>query len=163
MKFFIAGVMQGSKKEAELHSQNYRDHIKEALNRTFPDAVVYDPFERNKDSVNYAPKTGKKVFLTHNRMCGTEVDVLVAFVPEASMGTAVEIWEAWQNGAIVITVSPLAVNWVVKFLSDVVYPDLNSFYTALANGEIARIIQEGQPRSQRRSLENFEQLDAKQR
>lgn len=94
MKFFIAGIMQGSKTDLALHVQDYRQLIKESLSKAFPDAVVYDPLEYNKDSLTYNYKTGKKVFLAHNRMCGTEFDVLVAFVPEATMGTAIELWEA---------------------------------------------------------------------
>ena len=45
------------------------------------------------------------MFFRHNRMC-REIDVLLAFVPEASMGTAIEMWEAYQHGAAVITISP---------------------------------------------------------
>lgn len=158
MKFFIAGIMQGSKTDVSLHGQNYRDALKESLQKAFPDSVVYDPFERNKDSLYYAPETGRRVFLTHNQMCGSEIDVLVAFVPEASMGTAIEIWEAWKNGALVLTISPMATNWAVKFLSDAVYPDLDSFQAALDSGEIARFIAEATPRSVKRSLDHFDKL-----
>ena len=58
MKFFIAGVMQGSNIGLELHGQNYRDEIKTALLRAFPDADVYDPFERNQNSLLYDDETG---------------------------------------------------------------------------------------------------------
>ena len=74
-------------------------------------------------------------------MC-REVDVLVAFVPEASMGTAIEMWEAHQHGAAVITISPLRHNWAVKFLSHALYADLPAFETALRSGEVARRIDE---------------------
>lgn len=140
MKFFIAGIMQGSKIENSLHSQNYRNEIKSALERTFPNADVYDPLAANQDSIHYSPEDGKNTFLFHNRMCGTEIDVLVAFVPQASMGTAIEIWEAWRSGATVISISPMSTNWVVQFLSDAVYPDLESFGAALSSGEIAKFL-----------------------
>lgn len=68
--------------------------------------------------------------------CGNEVDVLIAFVPEASMGTAIEMWEAYKNAAVVLTISPLAVNWAVRFLSDMIYRDLPEFFAALESGEI---------------------------
>lgn len=150
-KFFIAGLMQGSIVEEAIHSQDYRAEIKSALAEAFPDADVYDPFERNKDSLFYSPEEGKKTFLGHNRMCGTEIDVLVAFVPEASMGTAIEIWEAWRNGALILTISPMSTNWAIKFLSDVIYPDLDAFRAALAAGEIARLVAE-RPRTAPRSF-----------
>ena len=80
MKIFIAGIMQGSKIGLELHSQDYRKQLKSALTRAFPNSTIYDPFESNRNSLYYTPEMGKKVFLTHNRMCGTEIDVLIAFV-----------------------------------------------------------------------------------
>lgn len=159
MKFFIAGIMQGSKTDVALHTQNYRDQLKKGLQKSFFDAEIYDPFECNKNSLFYTPEQGKKVFLTHNRMCGTDIDVLIAFVPEASMGSAIEIWEAWQNGAIVITISPMITNWVVKFLSDAVYPDMEAFQEALNSGEITELLNIRTPRSTKRSLENFEEFD----
>ena len=81
------------------------------------------------------------MFFHHNRMC-REIDVLLAFVPEASMGTAIEMWEAHQHGAAVITVSPLKHNWAVKFLSHAIYADLPEFEAALQSGEVARRIAE---------------------
>ena len=39
------------------------------------------------------------MFERHNDMC-REVDVVIAFVPEASMGTAIEMWEAYQHGGL---------------------------------------------------------------
>jgi hypothetical protein len=158
MKIFIAGIMQGSKIGLELHSQDYRKQLKSALTRAFPNSTIYDPFESNRNSLYYTPEMGKKVFLTHNRMCGTEIDVLIAFVPEASMGTSIEIWEAWKNGAVVLTISPLSSNWAVKFLSDAIYPNLESFLQQLGSGEISRLIEQRRPRSTKRSLENLESL-----
>ncbi len=60
--------------------------------------------------------------------------VLLAVVPQASMGTAIEMWEAHQQGRVVITISPLAHNWVVRFLSDVVYPTYEEFEAAVVEG-----------------------------
>jgi len=76
-------------------------------------------------------------------MC-REVDALVAFVPEASMGTAIEMWEAYQHGAAVITISPLHRNWAVKFLSHALYADMPAFEAAMQSGEVAHRIEEVQ-------------------
>jgi hypothetical protein len=73
-------------------------------------------------------------------MC-REIDVLLAFLPEASMGTAIEMWEAYQHGAAVLSISPLRHNWAVKFLSHAVYADLPAFEAAVLSGEVAKIIE----------------------
>ena len=136
LKFFIAGIMQGSFREMALHDQSYRAELTALLEKHFPGCVVYDPFAHHSSSTDYDDAKGRKTFLMHNRMCGSEIDVLIAFVPEASMGTAIEMWEAWKNGAIVLTISPLQVNWAVKFLSHAIYPDFPTFLAALESGEI---------------------------
>jgi len=76
----------------------------------------------------------REVFYQHNRLC-REVDVVVAFVPEASMGTAIEMWEAHEHGrGIVIAISPLSHNWAVRFCSHIHFPDIDAFETAMASG-----------------------------
>jgi hypothetical protein len=139
MRFFLAGIMQGSHAAARCHAQDYRTHIAGLIKTYFPDAEIYDPHAKHSTSLDYTHETGRGVFFRHNFMC-REVDVLVAFVPEASMGTAIEMWEAYQHGATVITISPLRHNWAVKFLSHALYADLPSFEAALASGEITQRI-----------------------
>ncbi len=135
MRFFLAGIMQGSKVEAVLHHQDYRDHLRALLKQYFPDDQVYDPLAEHRDSINYDAATGRAVFMRHNAMC-REVDAVIAFVPQASMGTAIEMWEAFSHGRMVITISPLVHNWVVRFCSHVVYPDMASFEQALQTGQL---------------------------
>jgi len=139
MRIFIAGIMQGSHTEALVHAQDYRSRIAKLLKAYFPRAEIYDPRAQHAESLAYDDATGRKVFFQHNRMC-RDVDVLLAFVPEASMGTAIEMWEAYQHGAAVISISPLKHNWAIKFLSHAVYASLKDFEAALENGEIERCI-----------------------
>ena len=141
MKFFIAGIMQGSHTRMVLHDQDYRRHIKDLIEESFAEAAVYDPLANHSDSVNYDEATGRETFFGHNKMCG-EVDVLLAFVPEASMGTAIEMWEAYRHGAAVIAISPLMHNWAVKFLSHRIYADVGDFEAALQRGDIERLVEE---------------------
>jgi hypothetical protein len=141
MRFFLAGIMQGSHAESRMHDQDYREHFAKLIEAHFPDAEIYDPRAKHSKSLGYSDGTGRSVFMHHNLMC-REVDVLLAFVPEASMGTAIEMWEAHQHGATVITISPLKHNWAVKFLSHALYADLPAFEAALESGEIARLIDE---------------------
>ncbi len=141
MRFFLAGIMQGSLTELTLHTQDYRGHLKRLIEAHFPEADVYDPLADHADSIRYDDTTGREVFFGHNFMC-REVDVLIAFVPEASMGTAIEMWEAHQHGAAVFTISPMIHNWAVKFLSHEIYATLEACEAAVADGRMRRRITE---------------------
>jgi hypothetical protein len=141
MRLFLAGIMQGSHLGQVLHHQGYRRRLKQLLADHLPEAKVYDPLADHQDSVNYGDEQGRRVFLEHNRMCG-EVDVLLAFVPEASMGTAIEMWEAHRHGRIVVTISPLQHNWAIRFLSNEIFDDVDQFEQALVSGTLARRIKQ---------------------
>lgn len=141
MRFFLAGIMQGSHLGTRLHHQGYRQHIGQLLAQHFPGADVYDPLADHADSLSYDDERGRSVFWHHCELC-REVDVVLAFVPEASMGTAIEMWEAYRHGRAVIAVSPMAHNWSVKFLSHALYADLEAFEAALAAGAVAERIRE---------------------
>ena len=58
-------------------------------------------------------------------------DLLIAYVPTASIGAALEMYVAHQRGVPVVTISPLARNWVVRALSQRVYSDLEGFMRAM--------------------------------
>ncbi|MEX0979175.1 MAG: hypothetical protein WDZ48_10000 [Pirellulales bacterium] len=141
MRFFLAGIMQGSHLAATLHHQGYRQHIKQLLAAHFPAAEVYDPLEDHADSLSYDDQRGREVFFHHCALCRA-TDVVLAFLPEASMGTAIEMWEAYRHGRAVVTISPMSHNWAVKFLSHAVFADLDELQRALASGELARRIGE---------------------
>jgi len=135
MKIFIAGIMQGSHAQAAIHDQDYRERITSLLAAAFPEADIYDPRAKHQKSLEYKASTGREVFFQHNFMC-REIDLLLAYLPQASMGTAIEMWEAYQHGAMVITISPLKHNWAVKFLSHVLYTDLEEFAAAIGDGSL---------------------------
>ena len=139
MRFFIAGIMQGSHTVNQMHDQDYRQRFSQLLLEHFPGAEIYDPLAKHRNSLEYDKLTGREVFLRHNLMC-REVDVLLAFLPAASMGTAIEMWEAHQNGAAILSISPMKHNWAVKYLSHAIYADETEFLAALQSGEVARKI-----------------------
>ena len=143
MRFFIAGIMQGSHVEAVLHGQDYREQLTTLLGRFYPDSDIYDPRHEHRESLHYDDQQGRDVFMMHNRMCG-EVDVVVAFLPEASMGTAIEIWEAFRHGRRVVTISPLERNWVVRYCSHLVLDDFSALEQALEDGTFQQVV-EGEP------------------
>jgi len=136
MRIFLAGIMQGSHLAAVLHNQNYRQRLKELLEQHLPGAEVYDPLRDHSDSLDYNPEQGRATFLKHNAMCA-EVDLVIAYVPEASMGTAIEMWEAHRAGRLVVAISPLEHNWVIRFTSDAHYSSLEQFESDLTSGKLA--------------------------
>jgi len=141
MRFFLAGIMQGSHLAATIHNQDYRGRIKQLLVEHFPGAEIYDPLADHRNSLAYDDEYGRQVFLRHNRLCG-EVDVVLAFVPEASMGTAIEMWEAHQHGKAVIAISPMKHNWAVRFLSHELYADVEELEAAMTSGRLAARLKE---------------------
>ena len=110
----------------------------------FQESEVYDPLSGNETSLEYDDETARATFVGHNQMC-REVDVVVAYVPEASMGTAIEIWEAHSHGKVVISISPLDRNWVIRLCSHYVCPDLAAFEAALDSQQIQQTIFEHLP------------------
>lgn len=139
MRFFVAGIMQGSRQDDDICDQDYRTTIREIIARQYPDAEVICPFELFPDSVGYGYEEGKQTFL---ELAGraAEADVLVAYLPEASMGTAIEMWHAYGAGARILTISPMADNWVIKFLSDRVFSTTDQFAEFLAGGGLAELM-----------------------
>lgn len=136
MRIFLAGIMQGSHRTAALHDQQYRGRLKELLALHLAGADIYDPLADHPKSLEYGEQKGRDVFFFHNRLC-RDVDVVLAFVPEATMGTAIEMWEAHTHGRVVVTISPLTHNWAVRFISDIVYHDEAAFHASLVSGDLA--------------------------
>lgn len=139
MRIFLAGIMQGSHVAALVHDQSYRERFRRAVEERWPDAEVYDPHSNHANSIGYDMARASEVFLGHVEMC-REYDLLVAYVPEASMGTAIEMWEAHRHGRVVVTITPLVHNWVVQITSHAVYRDFDAFLHAVQAGDIDRLL-----------------------
>lgn len=133
MKVFIGGIMQGSRRDDDVDDQGYRQQISSALRRHVPGVEIVDPWELFPDSPGYTAERGQQVFIS---MCeaAAHVDALVAYVPTASMGTAIEMWQAYGAGTPVYCISPLTANWVVRFLSRQVFPSIEAFERFVAEG-----------------------------
>jgi nucleoside 2-deoxyribosyltransferase len=115
LRFFVAGVIQGSLSDG-MHDQDYRARIADIIKRHFPDATIVDPIALHPASLAYTDAEAKATFFAMIEEA-KQADVVIAYVPTCSMGTAVEIWEARRAGKCVITISPLDKNWVVRHLS----------------------------------------------
>ncbi len=142
MKIFIAGIMQGSRLDRYIDAQDYRRVIAGALRERIPGAEIVDPNELHPDGVDYDDEKAKKTLFELAALAG-QADLIVAYLPQASMGTAIEMWEAFRAGATVVTISPMAANWVVKHLSAVVLPDLDAFCAWVAGGGLDKLTNPG--------------------
>ncbi len=127
MRVFIGGVMQASNVSKDLWDQGYRKQIAAAVRDRWPEADIIDPLRLHPESVAYDDAAAKETLFAMAELAGAS-DVVIAYLPTASMGTALEMWCAHQNGVPVLAITPMAENWVVRALSRRVFPDLKSFF-----------------------------------
>ncbi len=134
--------MQGSRTDVGIHDQSYRVAIGAAIKARFTDAEIVDPIELHPDAgLSYGPEEARRAMLELTEEAA-RADVLIAYLPEASMGTAVEMWQAYRAGRPILTISPLGENWVVKFLSTRVFPSLGAFESFVAEGELEKLLED---------------------
>jgi hypothetical protein len=139
LQFFIAGIIQGSLPDSA-HPQEYRRRIGKMLAAAFPGSSIFDPVEEYPDSIGYDDAKAAGAFFDLMDRAG-KTDVLIAFVPEASMGTAIELWNAHHAGAVVVAVSGLRLNWVIRYLSDAVVENMEELALFIENGGLRSLIE----------------------
>ncbi len=132
-KVFLAGIIQGSREDS-LEKQDYRGEIRSILESHRPGWALYCPIEDYEKADGY-PDTPKNEVFFRNIEKAAASDLLIAYIPSASMGTAVEVYEAWRNGIPVYTISPLEKNWAVRFLSTRVFACIDEFADFLEKGD----------------------------
>ncbi len=130
MRIFIGGVMQASNHGKELVDQGYRNRIADALTARWPELEVIDPLRLHPNSVGYDDAAAKETLFALLELA-MRSDLVIAYLPVASMGTALEMYSAYQSGVPVVTISPLQENWVVRATSRRQFRDLESFIAAL--------------------------------
>jgi hypothetical protein len=139
MRVFIAGVMQGSRTDDKVTTQHYREVITDMLQTNVEGVEVIDPWALHPNSESYDPDSARETFFAMTSLAG-QADALVAYLPEASMGTAVEMWEAHRQGVSVFTISSMSANWVIKLLSSQVFPSLEAFQRFVADGGLTAAV-----------------------
>ncbi len=133
LRIFFSGIMQATRSDGLIEDQHYRVRLREAFQRCLPDANIVDPWTENPDSINYGEAQARQTFLSMVRKA-KDVDLLVAYIPTASMGSAMEMWQAFENNVYVITISPMIHHWAIRFSSHEIFPDLDAFLELLENG-----------------------------
>jgi hypothetical protein len=69
-----------------------------------------------------------------------EADLLIAYLPTVSMGTAMEMWQAFQSKTYIVAVTPHVHQWAIRFTADEVLPDLESLIAKIQDGHFSRVI-----------------------
>ena len=133
VKLFIGGIMQGSSPEMAVCNQDYRTEIADIVRRQHPEVEIVDPFKLHPNSVTYGRERAVATFLTLLDVAA-EADILVAYLPRASLGTALEVWRAFDAGKPVIAISPMDRNWTLWATTNHILPDIGAFEQFVAQG-----------------------------
>ena len=136
-RVFIGGIMQGSRRENTIDTQDYRQIIGQCLRSYLSNVEAIDPFELHPNSVAYDTAEARRTLIALAQTAA-QSDAVVVFVPEASMGTALEMWEAYRGGKPIFAISPLAYNWVVRCLATRIFADIEEFCAFVASGDFER-------------------------
>jgi hypothetical protein len=140
MKIFIAGIMQGSIKGHGIQEQDYRQRIREAIKVHQPEAKIVDPFSLFPDSVTYDDQRAKQVLFAMAAEAGSS-DIVIAYLPKASLGTALEMIRAYDNGKTIISISPMAENWFIRAFSTMIFPSLDEFCSQARQTPLTELIE----------------------
>ena len=144
MKIFISGVMQGSKKGHRIKGQGYCQVISDAIKIRHPNAEIYDPFSMFPDSVEYGDQRAKQV-LFELADTAASADIVIVYLPEASMGSALEMIRAYDNGKTIISISTMEQNWFVRAVSFKLFPSLDDFCAWIQQTQLEKLIGAPQP------------------
>jgi hypothetical protein len=141
MHIFIAGVMQGARLDDQIDEQDYRLRIVRTIEESVPDAQITDPWALNPHSVCYDEERARRTFHTMTAKAG-EADILIAYLPIVSMGTAMEMWEAFRSHTYIIAVTPHIHHWAIRFTADEIIPNLDMLEEMIKNGHLTEVIQQ---------------------
>jgi len=134
MRVFIGGIMQGSHQANIMADQGYREAIADALRRRWADVEVVDPLLLHPEGLVYGDESARQALLDMMALA-PQCDLVVAYLPTASMGTALEIYSAYLASVPVVAVSPMQHNWVLRAFARRIYPDLPAFRAAVERAE----------------------------
>jgi hypothetical protein len=138
MRVFLAGIIQGSRSDLDVHDQGYRGFVSAVLREVVPHIEIVDPHTSHPERFGLSQVEQRAIFIRYAEDAA-KADLLIAYLPEASMGTAVEMWVGHQSGVPVWTVTPLTANWVVFSLSTRVFASLEDLAVHLRSGGLLRL------------------------
>ncbi|UCC63020.1 MAG: hypothetical protein JSV36_20135 [Anaerolineae bacterium] len=139
MRVYIGGVMQGSRQDKAIEDQGYRRALTRTVRAQHPAAEIIDPQALFPNSPAYDDERARQVFFGLVE-AAAGADVVIAYLPEASMGTAMEMVRAYDAGTPVVSISPMGTNWFIRFLSRRVFPTLGAFGEWVEEGGLEALI-----------------------
>ena len=144
IRFYISGILQGSREAGKFENQEYRQIIGDFIRYFHPTATIYDPIaEHLHKAERYSRKRSNLCFWANVVMAG-EADVIIAWMPEASNGTTLESYFGWINGALVLFVSTLDHNWTVRGIAHKIFHSGSELEQFIATPAFLRALQPGQ-------------------
>ena len=105
----------------------------------FPEVEILDPFALYPDSVDYDDQKAKEVLFSSASKAG-DSDLLISYLPEASLGTALEMIRAYDNGKPILCISPMEKNWFINSISSKVFMNLDEFLSWVKMGNLTKYI-----------------------
>ena len=138
MRVFLAGIIQGSYQGLELHDQSYRERLKAIFRAHVPHAETCCPIEMHPSGVDYPLERQRAAFFELVETA-SQADLVVAYLPQASLGTAIEMWEAYHNGRPVVVITPMRENWVINLVAWAVFPTLDAFEAFVREGGLSNL------------------------
>lgn len=138
MRILVVGMMQGSLSNG-IHDQEYRRKIANIIKQVLPKAEIIDPDGLHPKRLSYNYAQARNMFLNYVEEA-KKVDLIVAYISEASMGTAIEMWEAYKAGVPILSISPLFNNWVVKLFSNRIFSGLDEFANFVRSRGLNKVI-----------------------
>lgn len=148
MKIFFGGIIQGSNVGSEICNQDYREQIENILRKRYLNIEIFDPFESHRYSVTYDDEQARRTFSMHLDELKSS-DMMIAYLPRASLGTAIEMWEAYRNGVPIISISPMTTNWIVRFLTNKNFETIESFERFVIKNDLRKLFNRDQDHSRK--------------
>lgn len=139
--FYLSGVMQGSRTDTGQVDQDYRRVLKKIIAEAFPDAELKCPLDLFPDALLLDEVNAKEI-VPKCAEIARQADVIVAFLPEASLGTAVELWEAHKNSRLNIIISPMKHNLMLRTVSDFIVDSVDDFKRFITSDYFAQLLEE---------------------
>lgn len=136
MRIFLSGIISGSLAGKQIHQQTYRDELRAILQECLPAAQILCPWDMHPDALSYGSGQAREALVAEVEAAASS-DLIVAYIPQASMGTAIEIWEAHKRGVPVLAITPLTHNWVVMLTARRTFPTMESFAAFARSGGLA--------------------------
>jgi len=100
--------------------------------------MVFDPFENHNNSVDYSDDQARDTFFNHLEMIKSS-DLMIAYLPKASMGTAIEIWQAYHDQVPVLTISPMTTNWIIRLFSEKNFETAEDFERFIRKNDLIKL------------------------